>query len=34
MKNYVSALLSKMGMTRRTEAAVYAVRLSERRRAR
>ncbi|MCO5311850.1 MAG: response regulator transcription factor [Microthrixaceae bacterium] len=34
VKNYVSALLSKMGMTRRTEAAVYAVRLSERRRAR
>jgi DNA-binding NarL/FixJ family response regulator len=26
IKNYVTALLSKMGMTRRTEAAVYAVR--------
>ncbi|HPB45035.1 MAG: response regulator transcription factor [Microthrixaceae bacterium] len=32
VKNYVSGLLSKMGMTRRTEAAVYAVRLAERRR--
>ncbi|MHB8329612.1 MAG: response regulator [Acidimicrobiales bacterium] len=31
VKNYVSNLLSKMGFTRRTEAAVYAVRLSERR---
>ena len=26
IKNYVTALLAKMGMTRRTEAAVYAVR--------
>jgi DNA-binding NarL/FixJ family response regulator len=26
VKNYVTSLLSKMGMTRRTEAAVYAVR--------
>ena len=32
IKNYVSNLLSKMGMERRTEAAVYAARLSERRR--
>ncbi|MFN8052607.1 MAG: response regulator transcription factor [Acidimicrobiales bacterium] len=31
VKNYVSNLLSKMGMSRRTEAAVYAARLSERR---
>jgi DNA-binding NarL/FixJ family response regulator len=31
VKNYVSNLLSKMGMTRRTEAAVYAARLEERR---
>ncbi|MCC5953464.1 MAG: response regulator transcription factor [Acidimicrobiia bacterium] len=31
VKNYVSNLLSKMGMQRRTEAAVYAARLSERR---
>ena len=30
VKNYVSNLLSKMGMSRRTEAAVYAARLSER----
>ena len=30
IKNYVSNLLSKMGMQRRTEAAVYAARLSER----
>ncbi len=30
VKNYVSNLLSKMGMQRRTEAAVYAARLSER----
>ena len=29
---YVSNLLAKMGMERRTEAAVYAARLSERRR--
>ncbi len=27
VKNYVSNLLSKMGMSRRTEAAVYAARL-------
>jgi len=32
VKNYVSNLLSKMGMQRRTEAAVYAARLEERRR--
>jgi DNA-binding NarL/FixJ family response regulator len=32
VKNYVSNLLSKLGMHRRTEAAVYAARLSERRR--
>jgi two-component system, NarL family, response regulator DevR len=31
VKNYVSNLLSKMGMTRRTEAAVYAARLEARR---
>jgi DNA-binding NarL/FixJ family response regulator len=31
VKNYVSNLLSKLGMSRRTEAAVYAARLSERR---
>jgi DNA-binding NarL/FixJ family response regulator len=31
VKNYVSNLLSKMGMDRRTEAAVYAARLEERR---
>lgn len=31
VKNYVSNLLSKMGMQRRTEAAVYAARLEERR---
>lgn len=31
VKNYVSNLLSKMGMSRRTEAAVYAARLAERR---
>ena len=30
VKNYVSNLLSKLGMSRRTEAAVYATRLSER----
>lgn len=30
IKNYVSNLLSKMGMARRTEAAVYAARLAER----
>jgi two-component system, NarL family, response regulator DevR len=33
VKNYVSNLLAKMGMSRRTEAAVYAARLSERKRA-
>jgi two-component system response regulator DevR len=26
VKNYVTSVLSKMGVTRRTEAAVYAVR--------
>ncbi len=31
VKNYVSNLLSKLGMSRRTEAAVFATRLSERR---
>jgi DNA-binding NarL/FixJ family response regulator len=31
VKNYVSNLLSKMGMSRRTEAAVYAARLAEQR---
>ena len=31
VKNYVSNLLSKLGMSRRTEAAAYAARLSERR---
>ena len=31
VKNYVSNLLAKMGMERRTEAAVYAARLAERR---
>ena len=30
VKNYVSNLLSKMGMNRRTEAAVYAARIAER----
>jgi len=30
VKNYVSNLLSKMGMSRRTEAAVYAARVRER----
>lgn len=30
VKNYVSNLLAKMGMQRRTEAAVYAARLNER----
>ncbi len=30
MKNYVSSLLSKLGMRRRTEAAVYAAVLAER----
>ena len=32
VKNYMSNLLAKLGMTRRTEAAVYAARLNERRR--
>ncbi len=31
VKNYVSNLLSKLGMSRRTEAAAYAARLDERR---
>ena len=31
VKNYVSNLLAKMGMSRRTEAAVYAARLEEHR---
>lgn len=31
VKNYVSNLLAKLGMSRRTEAAVYAARLQERR---
>jgi two-component system response regulator DevR len=31
IKNYVSTLLSKLGMSRRTEAAVYAARIAERR---
>ena len=30
VKNYVSNLLAKLGMSRRTEAAAYAARLSER----
>ena len=30
MKNYVSNLLSKLGMERRTQAASYATRLDER----
>ncbi len=34
VKNYVSNLLAKMGMRRRTEAAVYAARLAERHRRR
>jgi len=34
VKNYVSNLLAKMGMQRRTEAAVYAARLDERQRRR
>ncbi len=34
VKNYVSHLLAKLGMERRTEAAAYAARLSERRRGR
>jgi DNA-binding NarL/FixJ family response regulator len=32
VKNYVSNLLAKLGMSRRTEAAVYAARLADRRR--
>ena len=32
VKNYVSNILSKLGMQRRTEAAVFATRLSERER--
>lgn len=32
VKNYVSNLLGKLGMSRRTEAAAYAARISERRR--
>ena len=31
VKNYVSSLLGKLGMHRRTQAAVYATRLTERR---
>ena len=31
VKNYVSNVLSKLGMSRRTEAAAYAARLDERR---
>ncbi|MEY2467380.1 MAG: two-component system, NarL family, response regulator DevR, partial [Actinomycetota bacterium] len=31
VKNYVSNLLSKLGMARRAEAAAYAARLAERR---
>jgi DNA-binding NarL/FixJ family response regulator len=31
VKNYVSTMLSKLGMERRTEAAAYAARLAERR---
>jgi two-component system, NarL family, response regulator DevR len=34
VKNYVSHLLAKLGMERRSEAAAYAARLSERRRSR
>ena len=34
IKNYVSKLLLKLGMTRRTEAAVYATRVAERQRRR
>ncbi len=32
VKNYVSHLLAKLGMSRRSEAAAYAARLAERRR--
>ena len=31
VKNYVSSILSKLGMSRRTEAAVYAARIADRR---
>ena len=31
VKNYVSNMLAKLGMSRRTEAAAYAARLAERR---
>jgi DNA-binding NarL/FixJ family response regulator len=31
VKNYVSNMFAKLGMSRRTEAAAYAARLSERR---
>jgi DNA-binding NarL/FixJ family response regulator len=31
VKNYVSNLLAKLGMQRRTEAAIFAARLAERR---
>ena len=31
VKNYVSNLLTKLGMERRTQAAVYAARLAEQR---
>jgi two-component system response regulator DevR len=31
VKNYVSHLLTKLGMDHRTQAAVYAARLAERR---
>ena len=34
VKNYVSNLLAKLGMSRRSEAAAYAARLSERRKQR
>ena len=34
VKNYVSNLLSKLGMSRRSEAAAYAARLEERRKPR
>jgi two-component system, NarL family, response regulator DevR len=32
IKNYVSSLLAKLGMERRTEAAVYAARVAEQQR--
>jgi two-component system response regulator DevR len=34
IKNYITSLLAKLGMERRTEAAVYATRLTERRKSR